>query len=814
MRYFISCSALLCLILSGFLLLGQTAGSIRGTVMLAGNKPVPSASIEVLRAKDSVRIQSAVSQQDGSFQFAQLPDGTYRLSISAIGFQQFTSATFTLDAAHRQHLLPAIVLQAADKTLQSVTVTAKKPMVEYQIDRTVVNVDASISNAGGNALEVLEKSPGVLVDMNGNISLQGKSGVIVLIDDKPTYLSGAELAAYLKSLSADLLDKIEIIPQPPAKYDAGSNAGVINIKTKKIKKAGFNGTLSSSLTQAVYFRTSHSLNVNFREKAFNYFASASFEDATSFNDLDLARRYKNPDGSLLSSFIQNSFLKRWNKSYNVRAGLDYTLNKKTTLGFMISGLSRPSSGTVENTSWLTNAHGQLDSSITASNRQDDFFRNGTLNFNFRHQYDSTGRELSMSADLLKYEMGSDQIFRNGSYFANNSVKTRDTLTGSLPAEVSILSFKADYIHPLKNKATLETGVKASYTNTDNIANYYSILQRLAIPDYDKTNHFVYDENIYAAYLNVKKDNKHFGWQLGLRAEHTVSKGHQLGNMVKPDSAFKREYTNIFPTVYFSYKPDTANRHLFVLSYSKRINRPYFKDLNPFISPLDKFTDYVGNPYLVPMFPHHFSLKHIYKNRITTSLFLYYAKDAFVETIELEGMRFISRPGNFGKSIEAGINVDMNLQPAKWWKVLFYGEVQRRYYKSLLYGTEIDTAGYFGAFRLINQWELGSGWSAEWFYLQVGKRHARQFVLGEFWMTHATVAKKILNNKGSLKLNVNDIFYTQKNHGIINYLKNAEGNYTNMGDSRQLRLSFTYNFGSPTTSQRNKSSAESEQERVR
>ena len=697
--------------------------------------------------------------------------------------------------------------------LKSVTVVGKKPLIERQIDRTVVNVDAFIGNAGSTALDVLEKSPGVQVENNGTISLRGKSGVLILIDDKPTYLSGAELAGYLRSLPADQLDKIEIMTHPPARYDAEGNAGVILIRTKRNKRPGLNGSINLTYGQGIYWRYTNSASLSYRTGKFNIITNLGHSRENGFNDLYINRRYKNNDGSIRSYFNQHSFIKRKFIPSNLKLAIDYEVSRKSTIGLMFNGVKNFGASSVDNISHLLNAMQKPDSTVTALNHQEDRFKSGSINFNYRYQIDTAGRVLTIDIDHARYAMRSDQLFRNASFDPDQHPKTSDTLSGYLPSDISIYSFKADYTHPFRGKGKLEAGIKSSQIRTDNVANYYNLIHNIPSADLDKSNHFIYREQIHAVYLNTNKEFGKFGLQLGLRAEHTALKGHQLGNSAKPDSSFTRNFTNLFPTFYLSYKPDSAEKHVLSFSYSKRISRPNFNNLNPFVAPLDKFTQYVGNPYLKPVFSHNATLAYTFRKKLTLSYFYNYHKDAIVETIELQGTTFISRPNNFGKGVETGFSVDATLNPSKWWTINFYSEYQRRSYKTLLYNMPIDTSGFFGMAQMNHQWSLPKDWSLELFAFYIGKRLNRQFVLGEFWAMNIGIQKKILDKKGSLKLNLPDAFYTRVNKGLINNLKNGAGDYHNMGDSRQLRLTFSYSFGKSGSNNTRKTGAEAEAGRV-
>ncbi|MCP9752890.1 outer membrane beta-barrel protein [Ferruginibacter sp. HRS2-29] len=703
-----------------------------------------------------------------------------------------------------------------DSTLANVVVNSQKRAIERKADKTVINVDAFISSTGSNALEVLERSPGVQVDNNDAISLKGKQGVVIYIDDKPSYLSGTDLANYLKSLPASSLDKIEIMTTPPARYDAAGNAGVINIKTKKGKTKGFNGNYNASHRQGVYGDIRSSLNFNYRNKKFNFFTNASFSSGQNFSDLDIARRYRNHAGEQVSSFAQNTYNKRWYKSTVLKLGMDYTLNKRSTIGFVLSGMQRPSTEKRDNTGFFYNAANATDSMILADNFERESFKNKSANLNYRLQIDSSGRELSMDADYIRYDMGADQLFKNASVTAGNVQKYRDELSGMLPSFINIYSYKFDYTHPLQKGLKMETGIKTSYTSTDNDAKYFVTEGNVTSPDYDKTNHFIYKENINAAYVNFSKELKRVSLQAGLRAEQTISKGYQAGNIQKPDSSFKKNYTNLFPTLFASFKLDSNGNHSLNFSYSRRLDRPYYADLNPFVSPLDKFTYYAGNPFLKPQFTHHFELTHTFKNNFNTSFFYDHVKDEMNETIELSGNTFISRTGNIGKKVIAGFTIDGTIKVAKWYNILPYVEYNFRRTLSRLYTETIDNQGSVWVFNCNNQFNFTKGWSAELFFFYRTKMLNGQFRQGEMGLINGGVKKKILKDKASVRVFVQDFFYSRVNKGDINNLKGGEGNYHNVGDSRAIIIGFAYSFSKGINADRKerKNGADAETNRVK
>jgi Outer membrane receptor proteins, mostly Fe transport len=793
----------------------QTEASISGQIRDTENKTFDLATVALLNAKDSVVLKSTFTESDGKFSFNHLKAGDYQIKVSAMGYTSYKSEVITLNTAQPSFFIPNIKLIPSSNSLNQVNITGKKSFIERKIDRVIVNVDALISNTGSTALEVLEKSPGVQVDQNGTITLKGKQGVLVLIDDKPTYLSGADLENYLKSLPSSSLEQIEIMTNPPAKYDAAGNAGVINIKTKKGNLKGFNGGFNLSLNQGKKTKTLNSLNFNLRNNKFNYFVNFSYNYNTGFSDLDINRTYKNADNSPKSYFNQNSYFDRHGNSLNTKAGADYYQSDNTTWGILVSGMSRASTQINNNSSNLLNSVQQLDSVIKAKNIDIIDFSNGGINLNYRHQFDKKGHGITADADYLAYRNKTKQTYYNSSFFANGSLKSEDVLTGYLPGNIDIYSMKTDYSLPLKFEWKLTTGLKTSYTKTDNTADYAYTINEITKPDFDKSNHFIYKEHISAAYLNLNREMKKISVQLGLRLENTFSDGHQLGNAMKPDSAFKRNYTGLFPTVYVLYKLDTAANNQIGLNYGRRIDRPYYQDLNPFISPLDKFTFYVGNPFLRPSYTQSIELSHTYKNKYTTTISYSKSRDEVNETIEILNGTYYSRPGNIGKKKVKSISFNGTFDAARWLSLDFYAEVTNIKTVSDFYTGKLNTSGTFCFTSANAKFALGKDWDAELSGNYRNRIIDVQFELKSIWQASTAIQKK-LSPSTTLKLAINDLFYSRINRGVINNLTQTDANWTNKGDSRTAVLSFNYRFGKAfsTPAKHGESGAESEKNRVK
>ena len=640
----------------------QNVGTISGVISDNKNQVLINAEVQLISQNKEPKV-SQKSNEKGEFFFENLKNGSYYLIVSKIDFSDYKSSLLTISASNQTIDLKTIVLDKGGRILEEVSISKAKNAIERKIDKTVVNVDAMIGSAGLNAFEVLSKSPGVTVDQNGAIKLNGRGGVQIFIDDKPTYLSGTELENYLKSIPSANLKNIELMTNPPAKYDAAGNSGIINLRIKRTKEGGLTGGLSLNANQGKYFRSTNSLSLNYNTKKISAFSNFNYSHQNSFQDLYINRATLNDNQEVISNFNQNSYIRKEGNSKDIRFGLDYYLSEKTVIGSVVKFLHNPSEAVVANTSNISDGSNVLQSIVKANNVTDGTFQNATYNLNFRHQIDSLGQNITADVDYLQYENKSDQLFKNTFFNPNNEILKVDFLNGNIPLKIKIYTAKTDYNLPLKNKANFSAGLKSSYIKTNNMAEYLTTENGLTTPNNDLSNAFLYDENINAGYVNYNKSFNRFGLQLGLRIENTISKGNQLGNPIKLGSKFNREYTNLFPTVFLTYQLDSIANHQLAFSYGRRIDRPFFKDLNPFVSPLDKFTLYSGNPFLNPTFSNNFSISHTYKNKFTTTFEYGIINDGINETLEIKEGIYYSRPGNISdtKTYTLSFNGNFNIK---------------------------------------------------------------------------------------------------------------------------------------------------------
>ena len=545
-------------------------GKIDGIVKDSDGKALDAVTVSILKQADSSIVKIALTDKSGSFAFDHIAPGKYFLSVSHVGYENWYGPPVELNSAHPASSQTDISLHMTSSSLGTVTVTSKRPLVENRIDKTIVNVDASATNTGLTALEVLEKSPGVMVDNDGNVSLKGKSGVIIMIDGKPTYLNAQDLANYLKNMPSNQLDQVEIMSQPPAEYDASGNSGVINLITRKNKNAGFNGSLTTSAIIAKYFKNTNSVNFNWHKGKINFYGNYGFSYWEGFNEINIdksLRENANTDFDRYSS--QYTFGRYSDRGQTFRAGIDFFANRKNTFGISVNGTIDKESFTSSSTANLYDSmHQFVQYNIAQSQNKTPQTHLG-FNANWLNKLDDKGSELSVDADYIFYNTQGTAYSNNYLYNADN-IPSEDPylLNGLLPSLINIYSIKSDYKKIVNKDITLEAGIKSSYVKTDNDAGYslYNADIQKWQPDTSISNHFIYEENINAAYLNWQQHVNKFTIQLGLRAEQTNS----IGNQTVKNVNFNRHYFDLFPTAYFTYKRDDNNT--FSLSFGRRISK--------------------------------------------------------------------------------------------------------------------------------------------------------------------------------------------------------------------------------------------------
>jgi iron complex outermembrane receptor protein len=806
------------LVFSGLAALAQTTSKISGTITDEQGKVLTSTSVSLLKAKDSSLVKVAVSDKSGLYEFIDIQEGSYLVSASSVGYTKRFSSHFEVKGNNVS--VPSLSLRETSKDLTNVTVTAKKPFVETKLDKTVVNVEASPTSAGATAMEILEKSPGVSVDNDGNISLRGKQGVIIMVDGKPTYLSATDLANMLKNMPASALDQIEIMTNPSSKYDASGNSGIINIKTKKGKNNGFNGNVMIGATSSIYEldgktyfmpKSQNSFNFNYRKNKVNLFGNYNPNFFRGRNTLDFNSKQIDPTDGVLKGYTdQQTRFKFGNFNQTLKLGLDWYADKKNIFGVVASGFvfnGNPRPTTISDDK---DVNGQLRSRLISYADNDISFKNFTGNLNFKHSFDSTGKEITADFDYVTYSTLSEQNLATDIYNGSLQLIGNTALRGDIPANINIYSLNSDYTKPIKN-GRIEAGVKTSVVRNDNLVDYEIKKGSDWTKDDVRSNHFIYEENINAAYVNVNKQIKKWTLQGGLRVENTVANGDQ----VTSKATFKRDTTNFFPTAFVSYALNQKNT--FTLSYGRRIQRPNYQDLNPFIFFLDTLSFRQGNPNLRPQYTHNVELSHAFMGKFITTLSYNNTDDVISQIIKpKEGtdgkIRFLT-PDNVANFKNMAVSITAPIPVVKWWNMNLFTTVFNNHYTGVYNTVDIDVRFTSFMVNVTNSFTITKGFTAELsgFYRH---RSIEQLTKVEpLYQMSIGLQKQVMKGKGTVRLNVRDPFAWQNFEGVNQY-GYVDMHFKNHPDVRQVTATFSVRFGKQTQQQqRRRGSSQEEQSRV-
>ncbi|MBW0156161.1 MAG: TonB-dependent receptor [Sediminibacterium sp. Gen4] len=789
----------------------QNTDNIRGSVIDEKKEAVYGATAMLYKTGDSTLVKAIFTDKDGGFLFEKVKPGRYFVVITMIGYKKHFSETFSIKNASID--LPVILLTVESKILSQVIVQARKPLFEQKADKFVVNVDASPVNAGASALEILEKSPGITVDKDGNVSLKGKAGVQFFIDGKPAYISGQDLVNYLSNLNGNLLDQIEIMTNPPAKYDAAGNSGIINIKTKRTKQIGYIVNLSTGYTLGIYGRNNQSVNFNYRKNKINIFGNISRNQNKILRTYDINRQFVDRISNQVTAVLNQSSDKLNNSTVNeAKIGADIYFNSKTNAGVVFTGFNNPGSANSEGIIYVRSPSGTVQQRTLADTRSVSRWKNFNGNINLRHLFDSIGRELSIDLDYLRYDQYFNQdLVSNLLQNSGGSLILSDTLLGNLPLYINIYSAKADFVHPMKKGAKLEAGVKIAYVETDANAIYDSVINNTLIPDAGRSNHFVYDERISAAYLNYSKSfSSKINGTFGLRAENTLAHGNQITT----GETFKLAYTKLFPTMFLQYKADKSNS--LNLNYGRRIRRPDYESLNPFMKFLDKYTFEQGNPRLQPQFSHNIELSHAFKGWLTTT-FNYTSTNNIIQMVLEQNettKETFARQDNIASLRQIGVSILAYKQVKNISANLFVNAYQNEF-KGMVNNTflELKAATVVLNGTLSYKFKKGLVVETSGFYRTAGVEGV--FTIQPLGAIHFGLSMPVLKNAGSLRLAARDIFWTQKAKGSSRF-GTVDAAFKQTPDSRTIGLQFAYRItkGKTTNNKRKNGSASDEQGRVK
>jgi Outer membrane protein beta-barrel family/CarboxypepD_reg-like domain/TonB-dependent Receptor Plug Domain len=779
---------------------------ISGKVLDEKQKPAEFATVALLNVKDSSMVKADLTNVDGQYIFEAIESGKYLLASSMVGYKRTFSQPFEVSLENVQ--IPDIQLISASKELEEVTVTAQKPFLEQRTDKLIVNVASSPTAAGSTAMEVLRKVPGLIIAQD-RVTIAGKASVMIMIDGKPSQYT--DMNEVLKDMPSTNIDKIEVIKNPSARYDAAGGA-IINIVMKRNANLGTNGSIGVNFRGSVYDNTdvsrssndvfngfSPTFSINHRKGKFNIFGSYTYANRNVFELVKIGRiigkeNFENTQFSPLTAIV-----------HNARAGMDFYADQKNTFGFLITGFDRDGGNLSDATTKVTDVEtGKAINSFRTMNNQPTKRSNIGYNVNWKHSFDTTGKDLNVDVDYVTYRLQNQNIVT----IIDGNAKRNQSQSVNNP--VAFTTLKLDYTHPFSSTTKLELGGKSSFATIDNDLKFF----RETTLDTKRSNVFNYKENINALYGTFSTSfGKNWELQTGLRAEQTVAQGFSKAENA---NVLDRNYWQLFPSVFLTRK---IGKSLGITtSFTRRIDRPNYQQQNPFEFQLDSLTFTRGNPLLKPQLTNELKFQVTFDGQPFFAIGYNKTNDVIIENAPQQDVvtkRTFTTAENLATYNNYFVELNFPLNIGK--RISGYGGNQ------LIYN--VYDANYLGG--NFNQGRVN--WLA---YINVSVKMTKTLSaeINGYYMTKSqqefltlnpqgnlsiALQQKIMGGKGKISLSANDILYTEKNTGTIKY-QDIDLQYFQRESSRNIRLGFTYSFGNDIlkASRNRKTGSETEANRVK
>lgn len=770
--------------------------TVSGTVQNENKEPVSLAYVS-LYSPDSSIIEHTQANDEGSFQFENVKAGKYTLYAQMLSYgkkgQQLTVLGDVTDVV--------ITFQRKASTMNEVVIKENRVRFETELGKTILNVSPEMKK-GKNLLDLLRNMPGVNVLPDGTVTIEGKQGITLIIDDKPVHFTAGSLSQYLKSIDAGRVDKIALMTQPSAKYDAEGNSGIIMVTMSKDKKQGWNGTLNGRYSQGRYAGGSANADINYRKDKTAIHLRPGWWGGESF--LIPRRVIYSKDrntGDTIGIVNAEGYMKERFSDYSLELGADYDVSDRTTASVSVKGVYHPNN---ERDYLLSEIDDYLNSANDLENYSEN--KNGFLRKNvqanlfLKHEPDSNHKiianvDIFRESRQLYQELESRNFDEDGKLIGEPFLLNND-----IPISSGVYTVSADYTGKIKD-VNIEAGLKSSYVPIDdeNIFEVYKDGQW--IPDTTRNNHFLYNENINAAYVSASGKKGKWSAQGGIRAEHTNAKGHELIQ----DKKFERNYVSVFPTAFANYKAD--ERNTFEVNYGRRIRRPYYRELNPFTRFNSQYNYSTGNPLLLPMFTDNYELKHNYRGKLITKASYSQSKGVFTQQILFDNATKVSNYSttNNGRSKRSALTAMYNGEISKWWSYTLTGNLHYVEYEGILEDRYAKRYGRGYSLNVDTQLSFKNGWYASasmWyagaFRTSLGNVYEpKPFVNGE-------VSKTFLDDTTTIKLSFSDPFgwYRMNEHADLVNISSVNRSIYN---TQSLSLALTYNFGKNDENKRERKS---------
>jgi iron complex outermembrane receptor protein len=769
---------------------------LQGKIINENYAAAEAATIALIRFRDSSNISSTVSGKNGVFEFNGIKPDKYLLQITKVGYHKMISGPYLVSTG-RTIVIDSIRLQLAEVNLKEVVITDKRKYYDVRPDKTVLNLDRSILATGTSVLNILNTAPGVKVNSAGDIFLRAGQRAAIFVNGKQVRLEGDDLSSYLQTLPTADVEQIELIQNPSAKYDASGSGGIINVILKKGKNVGFNGSIITNAEYGTFGKGGASFNGNYRTQKLNIFGGLGYRYAKTDHTIDNLR---NVDEADITTFNTHYYNTQRTPSYDYRLGTDYFIDATHTIGFLIKG-SHETSRFDKQTNTYMSVNGVSDSTITTLSNLKRTRENINYNLNYAGALGHTKQTLSADADLSILNRNANENIVSTSYPAINAgamtipAFSNDTLRNIAPTRIVNESIKVDYSNPITKNSRLDAGIKASYLKSDNTQTFDALTNNQYVPVPLLTSRFYYTEKKGAVYANYSGTLNKFNYNVGLRAERTISDANTPTATTVALTEVKRDFTNLFPSVRLTY--NMANSQQLTFNYNRRIDPPAYESLNPTISYQDNYNFRVGNAYLRPEYTNYFELAYTGTSRYKVSMYASTTSDFFDYSYFYQNDAskiLVTTKLNLKRESNYGVKLDLPLQITKCWNINFNPDFSYFHFKDYAGALDkwtkdlvLDLNQDFAISKTISA-TLYSHYESSTFYGLYSNRPV-------FYATPG-VSMQVLHKAGTLSFTYNDIFNTLRDKSNTMY-QNLDISTYDKRETRIARLSFVYNFGKRT-----------------
>ncbi len=785
----------------------KEVAKISGKIADQKGEPVPYANVALVLL-DGGLVDGAVSDENGDFLIESTKSAKVKLVISSIGYVSFSSEPFDLIPGKSKDFG---TLSISDEMtgLDEVTVKASRPEIIIQPDKTIINIEGTVMAEGSNALDVIGRSPGIYVDQDGNINLNGRTGATVMINDRPTYMSAVDLANFLRSMSADNIKSIEVINNPSARFDAEGSAGVINIQLKKNNVDGVFGNIQVGGQYNGQFAPTAGMTLNVKKGKWSTNGTFNYNEFAQFNDLDINRNFSLEEGT--SNFNQDSRITSRYKTPSFNGSANYEINKNQNLGLNVQASTSTDNTTNSSGTVVTNPGQNFNNYIESFNDSEGERNRLFTNLHYDAKLDTLGSKISADVDFTIMDSESSSLLDNSYWAGNNDpgLSYSDKIQTLNDMYYTIFTAKVDFTKALKGGKTLESGLKGSWVESDNNLDLSRAQNEGPFEQDPNSNRFIYNENVLAAYASLKGSfNEKFSYQGGLRGEYSDI----VGNSVTLNQVNKQNYFNLFPSFFVQHK--VSDNYQIVYNANRRITRPNYRLLNPFVYYIDPLTSETGNPNLKPQYSTNFEMNHVVKGSYQFTFGYSVTEDAFMQVFiqDQEERTTTTFTDNFEQTRNANFRAIVPVEINKWWTTSNMLQVNYNQFQTPIGEDFLDVEQFSYMVRTQQNFTLPKGFKMEVMAMYLGPQIWGQGDIAGFGWVDAGVTKSIMKDKLSISVNGTDLFRTQVIRANVQFA-DIDTSFRQYRSNQGVRFTLRYNFAKGE-SFRVKSNSGSSEERNR